>query len=375
MLPYLVVVPFWLLIAVVWPSIQTLHALQTQSSDRQLWLFYWVLYALASFLLHYFEWLLYAPFYVISVYIDVYYEAQLLIMLYVVLPSTKGIAKIRDMAMLCLDKWVKTASLLGLTHLRAAFSAAALSSGTDSRGLVAADGPGLYTILNPAAVTSGFTPTPDTIIVQLKVGDVVRVVEVTRDNAGKRLRGRLEKPAGWISLLSFAPPGKRWAERANEGVETNKATTPDFGAVLPEGTLEAAATTAAAVGCDPSALLLPGGGPPPCGKAGAGCQDAQVSPEEAWEAMALLESQLARADDPSEEAGARQASQMLKSMLTMLTSTNNAGMLGMAKAMVPDLGKILANDCTREYLFSILALAATDSAGAASSSSAAASAA
>ncbi|CAK0796032.1 unnamed protein product [Prorocentrum cordatum] len=46
----------------------------------------------------------------------------------------------------------------------------------------------------------------------LVVGSPVRVLEVVHLPSQRRLRGRLEHPAGWISLLNTAT-GARWAQR------------------------------------------------------------------------------------------------------------------------------------------------------------------
>merc|ERR1719265_1011930 len=81
----------------------------------------------------------------------------------------------------------------------------------------------------------------------------------------------------------------------------------------------------------------------------------------------MLESQLARADDFSDDAGSRQAAVMLKQMLTMLVQSPNPAMLTMAQSMMPDLGKIWANDSTRAYLHDLLSTPATSEGGGGSS--------
>merc|ERR1712079_23843 len=55
-----------------------------------------------------------------------------------------------------------------------------------------------------------------------------------------------------------------------------------------------------------------------------------------------------------EAAGVRQASQMLRQMLAVMTQGSNPAMLSMAHAMVPDIGTIWANENTRHYLFGLL---------------------
>merc|ERR1719152_377821 len=67
----------------------------------------------------------------------------------------------------------------------------------------------------------------------------------------------------------------------------------------------------------------------------------------------MLESQIARADDFSEDASSRMAAQMLKTQLAF--AVTNPAMLGMVQAMFPDVGKIWANENTRAYLKDLLA--------------------
>lgn len=340
MLPYALVLPLWFLVAVVWPSIQSLHALQSKSSERDLWLFYWTCYVGASRLLYYCEWLMYTPFWVISSYVDIYYETQLLVMFYLVSPRTLGILKIR--------KALASTARLAMSNLILGKLQAALNAKIPARGLIQiedeTDKPGFYSIINPAAVTSTFQPAEKTIVRQLNVGEVVNVLAVVRDDEGNRVRARIESPQGWISL-SNTLSGKCWAIPCDgAGLEQT--------CHLQDGVLAAAAV----VGVDPAVLL----------------RGASSGAEEAWEAMAMLESQLARADDFSEEAGVRQASQMLRQMLAVLTQGGNPAMLAMAKTMVPDIGKIWANESTREYLSGLLSSSSsciTGSTGSSSSSS------
>ena len=97
MLPYyLVILPLWICLAILFPLVQTFHALQHESSDRKLWLFYWCIFCAASMFLYYFEWLICIPFYVISFYVDIYYETQLLVIFWLVYPKTLGIQKLQD---------------------------------------------------------------------------------------------------------------------------------------------------------------------------------------------------------------------------------------------------------------------------------------
>lgn len=96
MLPYyLMILPSWICLALLLPLVQTFHALQHESADRKLWLFYWCLYCVASIFLYYFEWLICIPFYVISFYVDIYYETQLLVIFWLVYPKTLGIKNLQ----------------------------------------------------------------------------------------------------------------------------------------------------------------------------------------------------------------------------------------------------------------------------------------
>mmetsp|Transcript_29251 Transcript_29251/g.53372 ORF Transcript_29251/g.53372 Transcript_29251/m.53372 type:complete len:134 (-) Transcript_29251:148-549(-) len=92
MLPYLLILPIQLLLTVALPVVQTTHALQVKSSDRKVWLCYWLLFCAATWVLYYFEWVLKLPFYMLSlVFVDLYYEMQLLVVTYLVLPQPFGL--------------------------------------------------------------------------------------------------------------------------------------------------------------------------------------------------------------------------------------------------------------------------------------------
>lgn len=149
------------------------------------------------------------------------------------------------------------------------------------------------------------------------------------------MRARISHPAGWISLTKLGSD-TRWAVHAE-----------DYGKVQAAGAMPEASNVfanAAAVGCNPTALFQ--------GVGSAGAIPAEVSDGEAWDAMAMLEKQLSRADDPSEDDGSRQAANMLKTMVRVLTKSGDMPL--MAQTMFPDLGKIWAKEGTREYLKSLL---------------------
>jgi hypothetical protein len=78
------------------------------------------------------------------------------------------------------------------------------------------------------------------------------------------------------------------------------------------------------------------------------------SPEEAWQAMAELEVQLARATDPTEEAMHQQAAGVLRQLLITLTKDANPGAVQMVQLMVPDFAKIWNFEPTRGHLLGIL---------------------
>jgi len=326
MLPRVVVLSLWLVVAVLWPLLQTLHFLRAKTGDRKLWLFYWLCYATASCLLPYCEWLIRLPFLLLYPVIDLYPEAHVFAAFYLVSPWTMGILKFRAA--------IGHGGGLLLARVMAKIQGSMLSSLSLS---LAKQGerPGTYRILCKTGVTSSFKPHEKTVIRQLGENDVISIIEVARDDEGMRVRGRIEEPvAGWISILN--DKGKHWAEPCH-GVPSK--------GLLRDGVL----SVAEVVGCDPAALLQ---------GANSGAQlvsQGPVSAADAWAAMAELEKQLARADDPSEAAGVRQASQMLRSLLAVMTQGSNPAMLSMAHAMVPDIGKIWANDNTREYLFGLLA--------------------
>ncbi|CAK0800426.1 unnamed protein product [Prorocentrum cordatum] len=73
------------------------------------------------------------------------------------------------------------------------------------------DAPGLYCLTNGALVTAAAaTASPE--VARLGQGSTVRVLEVRRLADAQRVRGRIENPPGWISLLDLSD-GFRWVER------------------------------------------------------------------------------------------------------------------------------------------------------------------
>jgi len=86
-------------------------------------------------------------------------------------------------------------------------------------------GPGAYVITHDhTAVTSGVLLSEPVDF--LSAGTLVSVVEVTRCEDENRIRGRIEKPEGWISLEN-TQDGYRWARRQGVSETSTEATTSD----------------------------------------------------------------------------------------------------------------------------------------------------
>lgn len=74
------------------------------------------------------------------------------------------------------------------------------------------DAPGRYRIVGQEAFVSLTIRLGGTLISRLQQGEEVMVVDVLCSSEDHRIRGRLQNPAGWISLLN-TQTGYRWAER------------------------------------------------------------------------------------------------------------------------------------------------------------------
>lgn len=76
------------------------------------------------------------------------------------------------------------------------------------------DRPGIYVIVHDrSAVTPTVALGSDAdVVAKLAAGAIVEVLEVVHNDKEQRVRARLKKPAGWISLLN-TESGKRWAKR------------------------------------------------------------------------------------------------------------------------------------------------------------------
>jgi len=80
-----------------------------------------------------------------------------------------------------------------------------------SGALAAIDSPGVYVVSQTVALTVG--PEKSSAKLQnLSVGTVVQVLEVVHQQEDKRVRGRVEDPAGWISIVG-TEDSNRWASR------------------------------------------------------------------------------------------------------------------------------------------------------------------
>jgi len=272
---------------------------------------------------------------------------------YLVAPRTRGIERVR--AMLSDQSGALVNRALKTLAQQAATRAAAAPSVTVQTADAKVQEPpserlGRYTVIKTAGVMPTMQTLKGGVLFQLNVGQVIEVLEIVSNEEERRVRARIAEPPGWISLANM-DTGTRWAVHVDD--VNNPALTAPFGAQTGE-----VLANAAAAGCDLGALF---------GQTSATVVSEEVPEDVAWEAMALLESQLARADDASEDAASRQASTMLRTMLGTLVQTGNPAMLSMAQAMMPDLRKIWANASTREYLKGLLSDAAA--APAASSSS------
>jgi len=91
-----------------------------------------------------------------------------------------------------------------------------------------ADSPGEYIIVhNQTAVTNTLIPTPP-IIAYLCIGQRVAVLEVMPYPEEQRIRGRIAKPPGWISLSS-TEDGYCWASRQDDHEGMSDISTEDSG--------------------------------------------------------------------------------------------------------------------------------------------------
>jgi len=104
------------------------------------------------------------------------------------------------------------------------------------QGRSQADSPGTYAVLHDRTKVAATAALSDSWLAELPKGTLVEVSEVVCREQDKRVRGRLESPAGWISLLN-TETGYRWAERrapaapgASGAAEPKAPARPDFDA-------------------------------------------------------------------------------------------------------------------------------------------------
>lgn len=302
--------------------------------ERRLWLFYWLCFVA----FYWCEWIVCLPFALLSPVLDLYYEAQVVGAIYLVHPRFMGIQKLLE----ALTKKIGEGFQLLTQKIMSKVQMPPQTAQQGSRVAAErpADAPGFYTVIKESGIMPTMLTAKSYLIGKLSVGQVINVVEIVHCEEERRVRARIEEPfTGWISLLNM-DNGTRWAVPGNQAHIMAMPGMP----AMPQGTDVFA--NAAAAGCNPGVLFQ-----------GAGAQGplpTEAVAEDAWEAMALLESQLSRADDVSEDAASRQAATMLKQMLTMLVQQPNPAMLTMAQSMMPDLGKIWSNDDTRSYLHDLL---------------------
>jgi hypothetical protein len=347
MLPYVVYLLLWFLIAAAWPLVESLHALQTASDNRKRWLSYWLLLSALSWFLFYFEWLLRLPFYILTwvCFPDLYYELHLVVMAYMVSQvKLNGLSTVRNAVAARSGNAVAAATGKMLQRLAPAIQEAAKNS-RSVQMKNQEDRPGRYYVIKEAGIMQSLQTAKGSVVGKVQVGDWIEVLEVVNVEAEKRIRARIQEPSGWISLMNNES-GTRWAVHEDDHKQMQN----QMPSLMPQADVFA---NAAAVGCNPMALFQGASAAPVTG---------EVSSEDAWEAMAMLESQLARADDFSEDFASRQASQMLKTMLSTLVQSDNEGMLAMTQAMVPELGRIWANEDTRTYLKEYLSTSASGNA-------------
>eukprot|EP00405_Crypthecodinium_cohnii_P041486 CAMPEP_0206558176 /NCGR_PEP_ID=MMETSP0325_2-20121206/19595_1 /ASSEMBLY_ACC=CAM_ASM_000347 /TAXON_ID=2866 /ORGANISM="Crypthecodinium cohnii, Strain Seligo" /LENGTH=436 /DNA_ID=CAMNT_0054059341 /DNA_START=46 /DNA_END=1356 /DNA_ORIENTATION=- len=370
MIPQVVLIPFWYLFAVIAPLIQTLHALQVHSKDQGCWLFYWQCFFLLTWLGPWVYMLVQIPFFFLSFIVgDLFYEFEVLFLMWLTFPRTRGIRQVHQwvpalLKALAAQANAKFMSLLSekSKEVFEQLKKQQASKPTSQKPKEPrADRPGKYTIIKEAGVLSTMSTTTKhgELIQKLRPGAVVEILEVVPNDEDRRVRGRLEVDngrMGWISLLNMDKP-VRWAIHVDDNPMP-------FGTMMPGG--DQVFQNASAAGLNLGALFG-------MGQTDSDQSQPVVGREEAWEAMGMLEAQLARADDPSEDAASRQAASMLKTMLGALLEGDNPGMRATAQAMVPDLGKVLAHPETTQYLKDCLAATNGEQASASSSTAAAAS--
>lgn len=100
MFPYVLILPLWIIVSLVWPVLQSLHALfKKDAKETKIWLFYWVGYAVIGFLFPYVEFVVSVPFAIVaSILFDVYYECQLIAVFLLVNPRVRMLDRVCHLA-------------------------------------------------------------------------------------------------------------------------------------------------------------------------------------------------------------------------------------------------------------------------------------
>lgn len=239
---------------------------------------------------------------------------------------------------------------LGFVGSAIAAAIAMILGATPSLSKKPKDRPGPYVIIKKAGVMRTQETAKGSVVAELEVEQKIEVIDIVHLEKENRVRAQIVEPPGWITLVNLES-NTRWAEHADD---YGKMQSPDMQGVF---------KTATEAGCNPWALFQRTGS--------ANAAPAEVSEGDAWQAMAMLEQTLARADDPSEDVFARNSAKMLRSLLQQLAKSEDKGTLAMAQTIVPDLGRIWANESTRDYCKALLSSPATgEGSGLAISSSA-----
>jgi len=163
-------------------------------------------------------------------------------------------------------------------------------------------------------------------------------------DAAARLSALNIKTNSTIQVMFLSGRPRHLGGVANSEPQANLAPVTAAVAGADAATIDAVMAAAAAAGCNPAAL----------NSTDAPSAVAPASKEEAWRALGELQAQLQRATDPNETPGARQASAILKQLLTTLTHDANPAVLQLAQVSVPDLSKIWGCEQTREWLVQML---------------------
>ena len=97
MLPYVLIYPLWVVSAVAYPALMSLHAVSAKE-EQEVWLGYWVLYAAGTVLYPFTDHILWAVVttctYLLGV--DLYYEIQVCAIIALVNPKYRQLDKVHE---------------------------------------------------------------------------------------------------------------------------------------------------------------------------------------------------------------------------------------------------------------------------------------